>query len=306
MEFKQLESFTAVVRLGSFTRAAETLYVSQPTVSTHVRLLEEELQTRLILRTTKSIEVTAEGEKLYGYAVNILRLRDRMIHECAGEAKRIIHLGASTIPSAYILPEILPEFGKKHEHTFFVIHQSDSQGVIDGLADGMFDVGLTGMACSRENLICRSFCQDRMVLITPVTPRFLNMQAGNASPVEILCREPVILREKGSGSKKSVDRFLEQAGILEEQLQVSARINDPEAIKNLVARGLGVSIVSARAARNFLQEKRLLSFELPPWANVRRLYLVCRAERAEDPHIREFTSFVMAHYFREEKNGGSG
>ena len=65
MEFKQLESFTAVVRLGSFTRAAEQLYISQPTISTHIRMLEEEFNTRLILRTTKSIDVTAEGRKLY-------------------------------------------------------------------------------------------------------------------------------------------------------------------------------------------------------------------------------------------------
>ena len=100
MEIKQLESFAAVVRLGSFTRAAEELYISQPTVSTHIRTLEEELNTRLILRTTKSIEVTAAGKKVYDDAVSILQLRDRMLQESAGGAKRIIHLGASTIPSA--------------------------------------------------------------------------------------------------------------------------------------------------------------------------------------------------------------
>lgn len=300
MDFKQLESFAAVVRLGSFTKAAEALYISQPTVSTHIRGLEVELNVRLVQRTTKSIEVTSEGRKLYDYAVSILQLRDRMVHECTGGAKRIIHLGASTIPSAYVLPEILPAFGKLHSDTFFVIHQGDSQEVIDGLADGLFDVGLTGMPCSREKLVCRSFCRDRMVLITPVTDRFLELHAKGVSPMEILLNEPVILREKGSGSKKSVDRFLERAGISEDCLEVSARINDPEAIKNLVAGGLGVSIVSARAARNFLLEKRLLAFELPDWANTRKLFLVYRAEREEDLRIREFTEFVMRHYASEQ------
>lgn len=301
MEFKQLESFTAVVRLGSFTKAAEALYLSQPTISTHIRALEEELNTRLIRRTTKSIEVTAEGRKVYEYAVNILQLRDRMTRECAGNAKRIIHLGASTIPSAYVLPEILPAFGKRHEGTFFVIHQSDSQGVVNGLTDGLFDVGLIGMACQQEELVCRDFCEDRMVLITPVSDRFLQMQAQAVTPVEILLSEPVILREKGSGSKKNVDKFLEKAGISEDQLRVSARINDPEAIKNLVAGGLGVSVVSARAARNFLREKRLLAFDLPDWADVRKLYVVTRAEGQEDPRIREFVDFVVEHY-RVETN----
>ena len=302
MEIKQLESFAAVVRLGSFTRAAEELYISQPTVSTHIRTLEEELNTRLILRTTKSIEVTAAGKKVYDDAVSILQLRDRMLQESAGGAKRIIHLGASTIPSAYVLPEILPAFGRLHPNTFFVIHQSDSQGVIDGLTDGVFDVGLTGMPCQQENLVCRSFCRDRMVLITPVTAHFLELQARAASTVDILLQEPVILREKGSGSKKSVDRFLERAGIPEERLQVCARINDPEAIKNLVAGGLGISIASARAARNFLLEKRLLAFELPEWANTRRLFLVYRAERAGDRRLREFMEFVVQHYAAEQES----
>lgn len=296
MEFKQLESFAAVVRLGSFTRAAEQLYISQPTISTHIRMLEEELNTRLILRTTKSIDVTAEGRKLYEHTVNILQLRDRMIRECSPGGQKIIHVGASTIPSAYVLPEVLPKFGQSHPDSFFVIHQSDSQGVVDNLRDGLYDVGLIGMEVSEENLICRSFCRDSMVMITPVTEHYLALQAGGADAVEVLCREPVILREKGSGSKKSVDRFLEQVGISEDKLQVVARINDPEAIKNLVAGGLGVSIISARAARNFIREKRLLTFELPQWANVRRLYLIYRTEREDEPHIREFIRFVQNQY----------
>ena len=296
MEFKQLESFTAVVRLGSFTRAAEQLYISQPTISTHIRMLEEEFNTRLILRTTKSIDVTAEGRKLYEYAVNILQLRDRMIRDCSPGAKKIIHVGASTIPSAYVLPRVLPEFGRTHPDTYFVIHQSDSQGVIDSLRDGLNDVGLVGMDCSGENLTCKSFCRDRMVLITPVTDGYLRMLQSGVSPVDLLRGEPVILREKGSGSKKSVDRFLERVGISDEQLQVVARINDPEAIKNLVAGGLGVSIISQRAARNYVEEKRLLEFELPEWANVRRLYLIYRTERGEEAHIREFTRFLLKLY----------
>ena len=87
MEFKQLESFAAVVRLNSFTKAAESLYISQPTISTHIRALEEELGTRLIMRTTKNIEVTPEGMKLFEYSVNILELRDRMVSECSEGAK---------------------------------------------------------------------------------------------------------------------------------------------------------------------------------------------------------------------------
>ena len=300
MEFKQLESFAAVVRLRSFTRAAEQLYISQPTISTHIRALEEELNMRLILRTTKSIEVTAEGQKLYEYAVNILQLRDRMLQECSSEAKRIIHLGASTIPSAYILPEVLPKFGGRHTNTFFVIHQSDSKGVLDGLTDGIFDVGLIGMDVEKESLTCEPFCEDRMVLITPVTERFLQLQRKGVSAVELLTQEPVILREKGSGSKKSVDRFLEEMGISDDQLNITARVNDPEAIKNLVAQGLGISFISQRAAQNFIREKRLLAFDLPEHTNTRNLYLAYRTDHGDYAPIREFVEFVQ-HFYSVEK-----
>lgn len=296
MEFKQLESYAAVVRYKSFTKAAENLYISQPTISTHIRALEEELNARLIMRTTKNIEVTAEGMKVYEYAVNLLELRDRMLHECSAGAKTIIHLGASTIPSAYILPEILPKFGKMKPNTFFVIHQSDSQAVVDGLMDGLFDVGLIGMPADRETLVCERFCRDRMVVITPVTEHFLELQAKPETPVLDLFKEPVILREKGSGSKKNADLFLERMGITDDKLQITARINDPEAIKNLVAGGLGISIISERAARNFLLEKRLLKFDLPACSNTRDLYIVHRRDQAARPEIREFVEFVHRFY----------
>ena len=131
MEFKQLQSFVSVVQRKSFTKAAEELYLSQPTISTHIYQLEEELHTKLILRTTKSIAITPKGMELYNYATNILELKQRMLQACSVESKRIIHLGASTIPSAYILPQLLPEFGKLHADIYFVMHQSDSQGIID-------------------------------------------------------------------------------------------------------------------------------------------------------------------------------
>lgn len=299
MEFKQLESYAAVVRHQSFTKAAESLFISQPTISIHIRALEEELNTQLLMRTTKNIEVTPEGMKLYEYVLNLLELRDRMMQECSAGSKNIIHLGASTIPSAYILPEVLPKFGKLKPNTFFVIHQSDSKAVADGLTDGVFDVGLVGMPVERENLICEKFCQDRMVIITPVTEYYLKLQAMPEVPLEELLRQPMILREKGSGTKKSADLLLEQMGLTDDKLNITARVNDPEAIKNLVAGGVGISIISQRAARNFLMEKRVLQFELPESANTRALYVVCRRDQSKRPDTREFMDFVHRFYAGE-------
>ena len=293
MEFKQLQSFVAVIRCGSFTEAAEELFLSQPTISIHIRQLEEELHTQLLIRTTKRVKPTPKGEQLYEYAQSILELRDRIVQACSETGEKIIHLGASTIPSAYILPEILPKYGAIAPNTYFVIHQGDSQDVAKGLLEGLYDLGLTGMRTEEERLDYIPFCKDRMVLIPPVNQHFLALKARKDVPIAELLRGPVILREKGSGSRKSADRFLEQAGIAEEDLQVVARVNDQEAVKNLVAGGLGVSILSQRAARNFQEERRVLAFELPELTASRNLYLVSRRGVPLSEHVRHFAEFVQ-------------
>lgn len=187
MDFKQLQSFVTVVQEESFTQAAGRLFVSQSTVSTHIHQLESELNTKLILRTTKSLQITPKGRELYEYALNILELKERMIQACSIESRRIIHLGASTIPSAYILPQLLADFGKLHQDIYFIIHQSDSQGIINGLKDGLFNLGFIGMSCEDSDFCCQPFCKDRMVVITPVNEHFLQYKQCKENILQELC-----------------------------------------------------------------------------------------------------------------------
>lgn len=302
MEFKQLQSFVAVVEFKSFTKAAKRLYTSQPTISTHIRMLEEELHSRLIVRTTKSIEVTPRGMELYDCASSILGLRDNLIQRWENSENKIIHLGASTIPSAYILPSVLPDYGRTHPETYFIIHQSDSEGVVQGLLDRRFDIGMIGMYCGDEALQCVPFYRDRMVMITPVSERFLALKEKGTADLRVLLQEPVILREQGSGSKKSADYFLERIGMREEDLKITARINDQESIKNLVAGGFGVSIISERAARNFSEAKRLLTFELPENISERYLYLAYKKNDRLPKYIEEFMKYICACFDAKPSN----
>ena len=294
MELKQLRSFAAVVRYGSFTRAAENTYLSQPTISTHIRALEEELNTQLLLRDTKNLQVTPRGQELYECACRMLELQDNLLQRWRQSDQHIIQLGASTIPSAYILPEVLPLYGKENPGSYFVVHQSDSRQVIEGVAGGLFDVGMSGMPCQDEAIRCEPFFRDRMVLITPVSRRFLAMQSQGEQALPELLREPIILRETGSGSQKSADRFLAQMGLRENELRVTARVNDQESIKNLVSGGLGVSIVSEKAVRDFVAEKRLLAFPLPSGSAERNLYLLLPRHASADS--LRFCSFVREFY----------
>lgn len=298
MEFKQLQSFVTVIKYQSFTKAADKLFVSQPTISAHINQLEEELGKRLILRTTKSIELTPKGKEVYEYAQSILDLRSRMIESCNESAQNTIHIGASTIPSAYILPELLQEFGAMNPDTYFSVHQSDSQGVIDGLREGLFDIGMIGMNAKDDQIKCVPFYQDSMIIITPVTEHFLKLKKKKDFTIKQLLAEPVIMREAGSGSKKTADQFLEDIGLTNEDLNIVARINDQEAIKNMVANGLGISIISEMAARNFLAEKRILSFSIDEASAGRNIYLIYKKDYILSDSVNSFLKYIRKKYIK--------
>ena len=296
MELKQLQSFCAVVKYRSFTKAAEKLYLSQPTISTHVRQLEEEFQTSLIIRTTKSVEVTSRGQELYECACNIVNLRDNLMRSWSDEDEKMIRIGASTIPSAYILPEILPAFRAIRPASQFHVFQSDSQGIVDGLLCGAFDVGLIGADMHEETLELTPFYEDRMVLIAPVNEHFRMFAAKGGMSLPEICREPMLLREKGSGSKKCVSTYFERMGVDESDLTITARLNDQESIKNLVAGGLGISIISEKAAEDAVKAGRLMTFPLPE-AGVRRfLFVACRRGAPMSGQTHQFVNFVKHFY----------
>ena len=295
MELKQLESFVAVVVYKSFTEAAKQLYISQPTISTHIQAVEKELESKLIIRTTKSIELTKRGSELYDCAVKMLDLRDNLLQKWKSADEKIIRLGVSTIPSAYILPEFLPEFCREYPEIFFHSIQSDSRGIIEGVMDDRMDVGLVGMECEDEHLECIPFYEDELVVITPVTEHFQELHRKESWITELF-QEPVILREKGSGTKKAAELFLEKEGISKDSLKVVAYMNDPEAIKNSVAAGLGISIVSKKAAENMIREKRLLSFEFSRYTSGRKFYIIYKKDYLLKQFISVFINYIQKYY----------
>lgn len=293
MDFKQLRSFVTVADCGSFTQAAAQLYTSQPTISAHIRQLEEELQQRLFLRTTKSLSITPHGRELYDYAVQVLSLQDRLL---AGwrQGDSVVSLGASTIPSAYLLPDLLARFSVLHPDISFDIHQSDSSGVLRALRTGRFDLGLTGMTAPDEDLVFTPLYQDTMVLIAPNTPEFSAAKAQNMPLAALLQSHPLLLRENGSGSQRSADDFLRAAGLKTDALHVAARLNDQESIKNLVAAGLGLAIVSAVSVARERDRGDLLLFPLADAA--RSFYIVTRRHDFLSPAARQFFDFSVRFY----------
>ncbi len=299
MDFKQLQSYITAVKYKSFTTAAEKLGISQPTISTHIRILEAELDARLLSRNAKSFEVTQKGWEVYESAQDILRVWEDMLNRWGDEESRVIRLGVSTIPSSYILPEVLPDFKKRYETVCFEISQEDSRAIIDAVHSGSYDIGLVGMKTEDDTLEFQPFYHDRMVLITPVTERYLAMQKQEEVPLKELFAEPMILRERGSGSRRSAERFMQEMGISEEQLSVTARMNDQESIKNLVAGGLGLSIISEKAVEDSLNANRLLKFDLPGEPADRQFYVIHQKGRLLKEYAKEFRDYLLNYYVKK-------
>ena len=295
MEFKQLEAFVAVVDYGSFSEAARKLYLTQPTISAHVRSLEEELHTRLILRTTKKTTITTRGYQLYDSAVRMLEIRNNLLENFTGVQKHMIDLAASTIPSSYLLPEILAAFGKTHPDIYFHSIQADSAESINRVLDGTADLALVGQNTRDETCVFLPFCQDELVIATPITSHYLGLQNKSVT-FEDFIKDPVIIREKGSGTKKEMDLFLEQIGVTPSDLNVIARMNDLEGIKKSIVNGLGISILSARSAIDLQKTKQILLFPLEESAHKRTFYIVYSKNRILKPHVRQFIQFVQNFY----------
>ena len=299
MEFRQLESFCAVVRYQSFTKAAEKLYISQPTISTHIRMLEQEFNSRLIIRTTKNIEITPHGKELFACAQKIFTLKNDLIQKCSEENKKIIRIGASTIPADYILPEVLPLFCQKYPDIQLHIHQNDSGNILQSILNGKFTIGMVGMKSFEKELDFVPFFHDEIVMITPKQEKFLHFaqKAFNQDDlISLLKKETIILREQGSGSKKRLESYFEQINLSEKSLNIIARLNDQESIKKLVASGLGISFISAKAITD---ADNLLTIKLPENNLTRSLYFAYHKDYILKEHILSFIKFVQKFYAKK-------
>lgn len=302
MEFKQLEAFVAVVDYGSFSEAARRLYLTQPTISAHIRSLEDELHMKLIIRTTKKTTVTAKGYQLYDSAVRMLDIRNNLLENFTGAHKHMIDLAASTIPSSYLLPELLAAFGKAHPDVYFHSVQSDSAESISRVLDGTVDLALVGQNTRDESCVFLPFCYDELVLATPVTDRYLSLYSHLPDePVSFrdFAKVPIIIREKGSGTKKEMDLFLEKNGIIPGNLNVVARMNDLESIKKSIVNGLGISILSSRSVTDLQKTKQILVFPLGEPTHKRSFYIVYSKNRILKPYVKQFIQFVRDYYILE-------
>lgn len=296
MDINQLLSFASVVKNQSFTKAAAELFISQPTVSSHVKNLEKELDKQLIIRSTKSLVITDYGWELYDTARQILNIQNSLLAKWNDNTKIINRIGASTIPSTYILPDVLSAYTNKHTPLSFVIYQGDSSNIIENLKRGDCDIALTGMDINEPRIVSKPFFTDEMVLITPNNTHFAKYKRQDHQYMDILKSEPIIFREHGSASQKKAVELIDRLGIDIDSLNVLARVNEPEAIKNFVLHGFAAAIISKIAVENLINSGDVLCFDLPENVSKRNLYLMYNSTMIINSELRRFIEFLMNYY----------
>lgn len=294
MDLKKLRSFVAVVDEGSFSKAAEITFQSQPTISLHIAAIEKEYGCQLIHRSRSNIHPTPRGTLVYDYAKQMVKLASAFEKRWESNAQHRIQIGVSTIPAAYILPEAVSRFKMIRPDIRFIIEQDDSMTIIRQLQNGMYDIALVGTAIDEPDLEFIPFCEDAVTVITANTEYYSELKHNKVALDYILRNSPNILREQGSATQKQATLYLDSMGISLDELEVMARIADPEAIKKLVAADLGVAIVSKRSVVNEVEQGKLLTFDIPaPLAN-RKLYIAYSKERRPVSAVLTFAESIKS------------
>lgn len=298
MKLKQLEVFVSVADCKSFSKAAGKLYLTQPTVSVYISSLEKELNAKLFVRNTKEICVTEQGRRLYQYAREMLALQNKITEIFTPDSKeketRLV-VAASTVPSRYLLPDILARYKEKYSCDQLEIRESDSARVIEDVARHVVDVGFTGT--SQENKPCRfiPFYEDELVIIMPNTSRYRMIQEQEES-LDWIRHEPLIMREEGSGTRKEAEKQLRTAGIDVRKLHVTASVDSTETIKRSVKNGIGITMISCLAAQEEIASGTVLAFPMSKNKSTRKLYLVYNKNYALSRQARNLVEVVQELY----------
>lgn len=247
LENFRLTVFRAVAEHLSFRKAAEELHLTQPAVSLQIKALEEDLDVQLFDRTGRRPRLTAAGVLLAKYAQKsgeILELAGYEVSSLGGNGAGRLSLGASTTIAQYVLPALLGGFLKVHPRVRPTLVSGNTEHIVEALEQGTIALGFIEGPPRSANVRTEAFLRDELVLIAPVTHAWSRRRA--LTPAEVAAG-PLLMRERGSGTRRIIELALEHVGVGINKLNVVMELDSTEAIKSAVAAGYGAGFVSRSA-----------------------------------------------------------
>jgi len=292
----QLEALVHLVGERSFSLAAKRMFLSQPSLTKHIRNLEDALGAEVVNRASRAFTLTPEGRVVYDYARRILKLReeamDRVMRARESEAGDI-RVAASTIPATYILPYALGEFRAKFPEIRTAVRAADSSEVIETVLVNGAEIGFIGKKPASAKLVSEPLWRDRMVLAVPAAHPWARRRSVRVRDLE---KEPFVIREKGSGTREAFERCLAEAGRADlSRFHVAAEMGSSEAVKEAIIAGVGISVISVHAIRRELKFGVLAVLSIEGCPIERSFYLIYRRQFDLMTHHKIFLEFIRAY-----------
>ncbi|KPK45964.1 MAG: hypothetical protein AMK74_01705 [Nitrospira bacterium SM23_35] len=277
MDIHQLRVFASVFKNRSFSKASLDLHLTQPTISNHIKALEDEFACRLFDRMGRTIIPTKEAEVLYSQSTEIIEKAEALkdaLGELKKEATGKLIIGASTIPGVYLMPRIMTEFQKKYPAISFQILIADSRGILDSISKHELLLGIVGAKLGNDQIDYTPFVEDELIVVSAPS-----MTEKSTIMLRELLALPMVFREEGSGTRKEAEKFLEMKGIALEDLKIAGIFGSTDAVKQAVKAGLGVSILSKFSVADELEHKLLKELHLTDIEMKRNFYIVTHKKR---------------------------
>jgi DNA-binding transcriptional LysR family regulator len=294
MDTRQLAAFVAVVEKKSFSQAAERLGVTQPAISLQIRALEERMGTQLLDRSGRRVEPTEAGTVLYRSAQKMLQLEQQLERELeqeeTGELHGTLAIGASTGPGARLVPLLLCEFQREHPALRVRLSISDTQSVIDRVAERELELGVVGARRRHRSLEFEPLVRDEIVLAVPPD----HPHAGKRMPLERLREEPQLVMQEGAGVRQVVEEELRAAGLRLRDLEPKLELGLQESVKSAVAAGFGVCFISRTAIEGELAAGTLAAARVEGLEPARQIYVVRASRRVPTRAADGFLEFARA------------
>lgn len=291
MADRRLQVFHAVAKHLSFTKAAEALFMTQPAVTFQVKQLEEHFNTRLFERGHGRNTLTAAGQMVLDYAEKILALSaelDLRLKEMTGEVGGLLLVGASTTIAEFLLPQVLGDFKSKYPKVQPRLTVANSETVENRVAEHTLDIGFIEARSHRDSVAADVCCEDELQAVCAPSHPLARLKA--ATPKQ-LAQYPFISREAGSGTREVIDQYLNNAGVSPDSLNVVMELGSPEALKGLVATGLGFTIISRAAVVKETRLGQLVRVPLSPRL-IRDFSVVYPKERFRSRLVNTFVQFA--------------
>jgi LysR family transcriptional regulator, transcriptional activator of the cysJI operon len=293
MDTRQLAAFCAVVERKSFSQAAERLGVTQPAVSLQIRSLEQRLGRQLLDRSGRRVEPTEAGRRLYASAQRVLAAEEHLLEDLdaddEGAITGTLELGASTGPGGTVVPLLLCEFQEQHPDVRVRLTVSDTQTVVDRVAERELELGIVGAGRRHRGVAFEPFFRDEVVLACSADHRF----AGKTVSLDDLKGEKLIVMQEGAGVRQGIEDELRKAGMRLRDLDVRLELGLQESVRSAVLAGHGIAFISRLAIEADLAAGRITTARVRGLDPVREIFLARATGRSETRAARAFVAFAQ-------------